>query len=851
MGLVLLSIAVKRENMSPKIMAEHNPEDIFTYFTHEIFANLDSKTRQFLLTTAFFPKMSARMAEKLTGNSAAGDILRRMVRNNYFISRQFRSHPVYEYHPLFRDFLLSCGRETLTADAVAVIRHHAGVIREQEGQIEDAVSLFRDAADFEGIVRIVMIHAPAMLKHGRHILLRQWLESLPHAIVDDNPWLLYCKGMSIISYNPAESRPCFEKALQRFEIQKDDIGAFTAWSGIILTFIIEFNDLKPVDKWINWLDDRMQQNNSFPSPEVEARVTVDIISALTWRMPCHPEIMKWINRAFSLSNMDIEDKMRLCTSSAYYYVCMGKFNRCGILIEEMKKDAQYQTSLPLSQIAFKGAEALWYNASADFEGKAIQTISEGLNIALKTGIHVLDPTLLSYGITTSFIQGDMGKAGEFLSRMEKTVKEESRAFAGHYFYLSAWHSVLSGNLPIGIILGTKSLNLYEEAGIPILVCLTRILLAYAFHESGDYKKAQAHLDLAKEMALAMRSDYFSYLIHLADAYFKLAQQNSSSAMDALRTAMTIGRQNNFTTMLYFWCPAVFSRLCALAIAEDIEVEYAKHLIRKLKLIPDASAMEMGNWPWPVEIHTLDRFALVKDGNTGAMSGKSQKKPLLMLKAIIALGGEGGAEVRKERIIDALWPDAEGDAGETAFHTTISRLRQLVGDKAIVLQGGKVSLNKLYCWVDLWAFERLFERMRPTDDKGQTSLMRSIADKALDLYKGTFLPADANYFFTISSRERLRSKYFQVIARVGSILEKEGNWQAAADYYSKGLIANPVAEEYYQGQMNCYIHLDRKAEAMITFQQCRNVLHTELGMGPSEKTKALGRELISLRKAAVS
>ncbi|MEN6622810.1 MAG: BTAD domain-containing putative transcriptional regulator [Smithella sp.] len=846
-GLVLLSIAAKREKITPKIMAEHAPEEIFTYFMHEIFANIDPKTRQFLLTTAFFPKMTARMAEKLTGNSSAGEILRRMVRNNYFISRQFYSHPVYEYHPLFRNFILSCGRETMTSDAVAVIQHHAGVILEKEGQIEDAVSLLRDAADYEGIARIIMTHAPAMFKQGRYTTLRQWLESLPHAFVDDNPWLLYWKGMSIFPYSPAKSRSYLEKAFQLFEKQKDDTGVFAAWAGVVRAFNTEFNDFKPVDKWITWFDERFGQNISFPSSEIEASVTMEMMGVLLWRMPAHPDIPMWANRTFSLLYMDVETDMRVSVNVAHYYVFMGKFDRCGVLIDEMRK-VQHHTSSPHRQISFKIAEAHWYNASMEFEGKAIQAISEGLSIASKTGVYVLNPLLYVQGIAAAFNQKDMEKAGEFLSIMKEIVREESRALSSVYFYLSAWHSVLRGDISRGVILGEKSLKFCEEAGIPVWELIVRLGLAHFHHETGEYQKAQSHLDIAREMASAMGSDYFSYLVHLTDAYFKLAQQNSSQALEALQMAMTLGRQNNFTTMLNCWRPAFFSRLCAYAIAEGIEVEYAKHLIRKLKLLPDASAMEIENWPWPVEIYTLDRFVIVKDGDQAAVSGKTQKKPLMMLKAIIALGGEEGAEVRKERIIDALWPDAEGDAGETAFHTTISRLRQLVGDEVIELHGGKVSLNKRYCWVDIWAFEQLCGRMNPADNSVQAfSAIRVIADKALDLYKGTFLPADADYFFTISSRERLRSKYYQLITHMGNMLEKAGNWQAAADYYSKGLIADPIVEEFYQGLMNCYIRLDRKAEAMITFQQCRKVLHAELGMEPSEKTKALGRELLSLRK----
>ncbi|MCX5844196.1 MAG: hypothetical protein NT022_10725, partial [Deltaproteobacteria bacterium] len=155
-GLVLLSIVVKRENVAPEIMAALASEEVFTYFMCEIFAHLDQKTRHFFLTTAFLPKMTVNMAEELTGNSAAGDILRYMVHNNFFISRQFHTNPVYEYHPLYRTFLLSRGRETLTHETAAGIQRRAAEILEREGQTEAAVSILRDIADWEGMVRIIM-----------------------------------------------------------------------------------------------------------------------------------------------------------------------------------------------------------------------------------------------------------------------------------------------------------------------------------------------------------------------------------------------------------------------------------------------------------------------------------------------------------------------------------------------------------------------------------------------------------------------------------------------------------------------------------------------------------------------
>jgi LuxR family transcriptional regulator, maltose regulon positive regulatory protein len=381
----------------------------------------------------------------------------------------------------------------------------------------------------------------------------------------------------------------------------------------------------------------------------------------------------------------------------------------------------------------------------------------------------------------------------------------------------------------------------QESGTPVGTVLGQTLVAQAVFETGDYQRATKELAAAQKLALPIGSKLYQFMRHFIRAYFAFEMGQESEGADALGEAMRLGRQAGYTIVPNLWQPQILARLCAKALEIGIEVEYARNLIATLKLLPDTPAMELEDWPWPVKIYTFDRFTLVKDGEPASTSGKTQKKPLLMLKAIIALGGDA---VRKERIIDALWPDAEGDVGQIAFHTTISRLRRLVGEEAIVLHGGKVSINNRYCWVDSWAFERLCVRMDSIDHKEQASFaIRSAADRAVDLYKGTFLPADTECFFTISSRERLRSQYLQLIGDMGNVLEKAQDWQGAAAYYSKGLAADPITEEFYQGLMNCHIHLGRKAEGMIVYQRCRKVLHAELGVEPSEKTEALGKEML--------
>ena len=54
------------------------------------------------------------MAEKLTGAERAGSILSEMNRQNQFTKKYLQREPVYEYHDLFREFLLEQAKDAFS-----------------------------------------------------------------------------------------------------------------------------------------------------------------------------------------------------------------------------------------------------------------------------------------------------------------------------------------------------------------------------------------------------------------------------------------------------------------------------------------------------------------------------------------------------------------------------------------------------------------------------------------------------------------------------------------------------------------------------------------------------------------
>jgi DNA-binding SARP family transcriptional activator len=242
----------------------------------------------------------------------------------------------------------------------------------------------------------------------------------------------------------------------------------------------------------------------------------------------------------------------------------------------------------------------------------------------------------------------------------------------------------------------------------------------------------------------------------------------------------------------------------------------------------------------IRVHTLGRFAIAVNGKPLVFPGRMPHKALAMLKMIIAAGERGASA---EEITDSLWPDAEGDLAATSFDTTLHRLRKLIAhDEAICFQNGILSLDARYCWVDARAFERIAEKADAASKKWGTSGVEALRhmEKAMDLYHGPFLSDDAAEPWTLSAREQLRNKYFDILIHSARLMMQAGKDEQAIERLRKGLDADDLSEELYQQLMLCYQKRGQQAEVVKVYRRCRAMLEREFGLEPSEKTEEIYR-----------
>jgi LuxR family transcriptional regulator, maltose regulon positive regulatory protein len=845
-GLVLLARTVKSRDVDPEAVRSLTPEKVFDYFAGELFSRIERPLQDFLLKTAFVPKITPALAEALTGDKSAGRILANLNQGNIFTEKRAQPEVNYQYHALFREFLIARAEDRFLPEELSGLRLEAAKLLQASGEIENAAELFTQAGAWKELTALVRASAGALLRQGRNRLVEKWIAALPEELLGSDPWLNFWLGSCRLASNPAESRAILERAFRIFVSMKDEAGSLLAWSGAVQTFLYDFDDLRPLERWISWLDERTATEDSFPSSEIALSVAAGMTAALTWRIPTHPDMRKWAERALSLSknSSNIEARTRAYSNIAVHHLWMGEFDECGMLIREMKEMILSEPVSPLRSLVLKHNEALFYNTSAKFQRDALRTVTEALEEAGKSGVYVLNSFLYTQGISASLNAGNPGAAAEFLSQMEKTLRSNSRAHTSHYLYLSACYSLYVGKISQAVTAAKKGLDLTRETGVPISEALLRLVLCQALIETGDQEETSRELAETKRAVMHTGSSYFEYLYGLTEAHFEYTGKNEAAGLESLRKAMTLGHQKGFTTFLYFWRPEVMALLCEKALEagiDAIDVGYVKDLIRKLDLVPHEPSLEIEGWPWPLKIFTLGRFEIQRDEKPLQYPVRAPRALLALLKAIIAFGRAG---VKEDQLVDALWPEADGDTAHQTFKTALHRLRQLIGEeKVIQVREGRVVIDPQYCWVDAHAFESLLENAERLlhenqDASGSPNEGVRLAEKALSLYRGSFLGEEAMESWAVVCQERLRSKFIRAVRRLGNYFERTGQWERAAESYQKGLEADELAEEFYQRLMTSYLSLGRRAEAIGVYNRCRRVLQSVLGIDPSSGTEEI-------------
>ena len=843
-GLILLLERLKRERTGLPQLGKAMPEEIFDYFCNEILNPMDPETQDFLLKTALLPQMTETMAERLTAQPQAGRTLARLNRGNYFMEKRILEEPIYSYHPLFREFLLSRAEEAFSRQSLFLLRRRAAELLEEHGQVESAVHLLQEIGDWETMVQFILKYAPVMLAQARFSVLEGWLRSLPPGLVETRPWLSYWMGSCRMPVDPTQSLPYFEQAYRQMKVKKDAAGLFLAWSRIVDAVILGsgFEPLSVLDRYLQELNELRRDYPVYPSPEIEARVASSVVGALTLRQPNHLEIEAWAEKALRLAQNQtvISAKVHSLFFLAYYQLFRGNREKALLAIDELRQIGQPPQAWPYIKLFTKFAEAMHYSL-VGLTRECLKAVQTGLELSRRSGIIFSYPRWFAYAGFAALQMNDLQAGRSCLKQMASLERNFKPFDTAYYYLLKANEALVSGMVEQAPLHADLALKIALDVGSPTLTIRCHLARARALYEIGSEREAIKHLRKAADLSRRMKIGFGEFCCLFTKAQFALERGEDKVALITLRKALTLGRERGFLST-YIDRPATTARVCMKALEAGIEVDYVQQMIRERNLMPEQPPWHLENWPWPLKVFTLGRFELRRDGNPIRFSKKVQQKPISMLKALIAFGGR---EVGEDQITDALWPEADGDLAHQSLATNLHRLRQLLGhEKAIQHQENRLTLDDRYCWVDVWVFENLVEQADSRWKTGKIDSAVELIEKAIGLYKGPFLEEEIEQPWTMSKSERLRSMFLRSVRKLGLYWQQSGQLEKTLECYQKGLEVDRLAEEFYQGLMSCYQQLGRRAEAISAYNRCKKALSAALGVEPSAKTETMYRQILS-------
>jgi len=799
-GLVLLAEHRKKGATETVPTEQRTPQVLFDYFANEVFRQSEASVQAFLMKTAFLPRVSLAMAEVLAGTREAQTVLQFLCRRNLFTI--LHSDGRYEYHPLFRAFLVAQAHAIYGSAVVKEIRQSCARMLAQGNSIEDAIGLLLEAKDSQAALQLILVHARQLVDQGRSQTLNGWLRSLPEPVLGSEPQALYWLGVSVLAYAPVEARRYFEQAFEQFEQRDDASPLYLAWSGIVESYILEWSNLAPLLGWFNRYS-TLASNRKAPTDEVLAASTFTLVSGLVHAQFDHEELTQYVAQAEQLMSLETSESQRFARAGILvgFYLWKGDIPKMKSMLEMLAPYANAPDVKPLGRIVWYLYRTILFSGTGHFED-SLHALRSGLELAESSGINALNGQFFAYGILGQVCAGNMVTAQSLLQRMSLSSGggQIKGIFFRHYAALIWLHQ---GDTDRALAEVKALLPLAINTRLCIAVVSFYLFVAFASARV-DVAGAMQALTEARDHSRRMRSRLFLSYCGLAEAGIHNLQGDYESCVRSLREALALAREMGNVTPA--WCLREdAAHLYSVALDNDIESDYVRTVITKTRLVPPSYATE--NWPWPVRIYTLGSFAVLKDDAPLTFAGRTQKKPLELLRVLIALGGRN---VPIDRIAKAFCPYRSRRVAKTAIDTTLYRLRKLLGEKSIVLQGGEMSLDARHCWLDTLALEQLV-------DSRMSASLRVQAEQLVHLYRGPFLPHE-EATWAVLERERRRSQFLRGIARIGEALEAQGDATAALTLYQKGIEADPLAELLYQRLVSGYRRLDRLAEAQAVDQR---------------------------------
>lgn len=244
----------------------------------------------------------------------------------------------------------------------------------------------------------------------------------------------------------------------------------------------------------------------------------------------------------------------------------------------------------------------------------------------------------------------------------------------------------------------------------------------------------------------------------------------------------------------------------------------------------------------IRVNMFGEFVISSGDETVSDSDNRSKKLWFLLAYLIY---NRDRIVKQTELVDALW--SESDKGEnpvgalkTMFHRARGLLDKLwdgAGKDLVISRRNGYAWNSDYPLVlDCDIFDDYCKM-----SKNELSLDDAVA--MLHIYKGEFLERLSSEFWVMSIAAYYHNTFVDTLLRIFPQLIECERYREAVEFCRMASSIEPFHEEIHCCLMRAYILMGEQKHAVEVYQKLSDRLLSELGLIPSEETRAIYHEAI--------
>jgi DNA-binding SARP family transcriptional activator len=212
-------------------------------------------------------------------------------------------------------------------------------------------------------------------------------------------------------------------------------------------------------------------------------------------------------------------------------------------------------------------------------------------------------------------------------------------------------------------------------------------------------------------------------------------------------------------------------------------------------------------------------------------------------ALAMLALEHARPVSREELADVLWPDQPPDAWDVAVRALISKLRTTLRGfgwpyvEPIEAAFGAYQLRlPPGTWIDIEVAQESVHRAEALLERSEWRAAYSWAIVTSTISRHPFLSGDEGPWVD-STRERLHGCLIRALDCLVTACAAVGEHSLALKNAAEAVALEPLRETGYVNLMQLHASMGNRAEALQTYRRCSEVLEGELGVAPSDETRA--------------